>query len=354
MKTAISLLLILLLTACDAAATTPTPSPTVVTPIAAAPSPTATIQSTATPTPLPHPTPFLRVAPPPCSGHDMVYHTQLALVVLANCLDARLDEPEMSSLWGWDGSEWYSVSNDGPPPRLLGGVAYDSQSNLFLLFGGRALTVDYTDFWTWDPIHHWQQLDTPAPGGLSNHLAMVYDPVRERVVLYGGQDLSQQTYTNTWEWDGAEWLRRALTGPSLNIHYALTFDPVHQQVLLLGEGPNQLWGWNGQSWQRHITGVSPPTRAGARMAYDAAANQLVLFGGRDYGRRQILRDTWLWDGVNWAEWTGDGPPPRSHHSMVYDEGRGRVVLYGGIDPQNNEYNDTWEWDGQTWVCVHNC
>lgn len=323
------------------------PTPTVLpattnTPIAA-----ATTPPTATPTPFPI------SDPPGCSAHDLVYHTTLEAVVLVNCLDQAVADLTPSRLWGWNGTQWVLLSTDGPPSRLLGGVAYDRQRALLLVLGGRALTADYTDFWTWDG-QQWQPVNSPGPGNLSNHFSMSYDPDRDRVVLYGGQDLSERTYTNTWEWDGAQWQMLAETGPSLNIHYALAYDATRQQMLLLGEGANQLWDWDGQSWQHLDSPISPPTRAGARMAHHAATGQTVLFGGRDYGRRVVLGDTWLWDGEQWIEWTGAGPTPRSHHSMAYDEARGRVVLYGGEDVTGRLFNDTWEWDGETWQCVHQC
>jgi hypothetical protein len=42
----------------------------------------------------------------------------------------------------------------------------------------------------------------PAPTGtLSNHLALVYDPSRDRIVLFGGQDLNELVKSDSWEWE---------------------------------------------------------------------------------------------------------------------------------------------------------
>jgi hypothetical protein len=35
------------------------------------------------------------------------------------------------------------------------------------------------------------------------------------------------------------------------------------------------------------------------MAYDAAIDRVVLFGG--FGHHQIFGDTWTWDGASWAQ-----------------------------------------------------
>jgi hypothetical protein len=42
---------------------------------------------------------------------------------------------------------------------------------------------------------------------------------------------------------------------------------------------------------------APSPRAGAAMAFDPAASQLVMFGG---GAFVSLDETWTWDGVAWS------------------------------------------------------
>jgi hypothetical protein len=34
---------------------------------------------------------------------------------------------------------------------------------------------------------------------------MGYDPVRKRIVLYGGFDSGRKNLADTWEWDGQGW-----------------------------------------------------------------------------------------------------------------------------------------------------
>jgi hypothetical protein len=44
------------------------------------------------------------------------------------------------------------------------------------------------------------------------------------------------------------------------------------------------------------------------LAYDAARNRVVLFGGTD--ELGLLRDTWTWDGTDWTSEVLPTRPPR--------------------------------------------
>lgn len=47
------------------------------------------------------------------------------------------------------------------------------------------------------------------------------------------------------------------------------------------------------TWTKQHPATSPPARAGAAMAYDAASGAAVLFGGGG-GTTGIFDDTWTW------------------------------------------------------------
>jgi hypothetical protein len=95
------------------------------------------------------------------------------------------------------------------------------------------------------------------------------------------------------------------------------------------------WIWT----QKEDIGPSP--RLAHAMAYEAARQRVVLFGGEDNP------NTWEWDGVAWTQVADMGPPARWYFDMVYDDSRQRLVLFGG-QPHDNPRSglgDTWEWDG---------
>src|SRR5438067_931367 len=87
------------------------------------------------------------------------------------------------------------------------------------------------------------------------------------------------------------------------------------------------------------TGQPPSARQGAAMAYDAAHQQIVLFGGSNNASGG-LGDTWTWDGSDWTEQSPAHSPGASFSSMAYDAANGTVVLFDG---------NTWTWDGSDWT-----
>jgi hypothetical protein len=98
----------------------------------------------------------------------------------------------------------------------------------------------------------------------------------------------------------------------------MVYDNASHQLLLFGGWDpatptpvylNDTWtySWNAtnpnaSTWIRQLTpsGLSP--RFDASFAYDSSSQLVVLFGGES--TRGPLNDTWLWDGVNWTEYSG--------------------------------------------------
>jgi hypothetical protein len=85
---------------------------------------------------------------------------------------------------------------------------------------------------------------------------------------------------------------------------------------------SERWIWT----QKEDIGPSP--RVAHAMAYEAARERVVLFGGEDGS------NTWEWDGVAWTQVADMGPSPRYACAMTYDTVRQRVVLFGGSSTTN--------------------
>src|SRR5882762_8085837 len=90
-------------------------------------------------------------------------------------------------------------------------MIYDSARSRVVLFGGIDAQGNYlNDMWEWDgATRKWTNV-TPAGGDMPLPRAsfgMAFDPVRQKVVVYGG--LVSIQYSNvgiigdTWEWDSA-------------------------------------------------------------------------------------------------------------------------------------------------------
>jgi hypothetical protein len=64
---------------------------------------------------------------------------------------------------------------------------------------------------------------------------MVYDAARQRVVLFGGNQVVSGT-NDTWEWDGSAWTQVADMGPSPRWSFGMTYDAFRQRLVLLVAG----------------------------------------------------------------------------------------------------------------------
>ena len=209
----------------------------------------------------------------------------------------------------------------------------------------------------------WKRLSvngSPPADRVSN--AFVFDQARDRFVMFGGANGLPVQFDDTWEWDNSAqtWQSVANGTPSARSVMAAAFDPVRNvsvvwggalfQPSSVGTFYNDTWEWDGSSWQQGPT-VPVAGRCGARIVYDTARSQMVLFGGQ--GQSSFANDLWSYDGVGWTQLDGGGanaPSPRFFHGMAYDVERDRVVVFGGSDG-STQFGDTWEWDGASWSQV---
>lgn len=147
--------------------------------------------------------------------------------------------------------------------------------------------------------------------------------------------------------------------PPLRSGHRLVFDAARQEVVLFGgfDDTNHLsdtWVWNGSTWTQRMPTYVPLARQLHAMAYDAARQRVVLFGGSAAasGTTAYLGDTYEWDGANWVPRPSvTFPPPRRESAMAYDATRQRCVLFGGALSGGTVTAQTWEWEGANWAQV---
>src|SRR5262249_4209072 len=139
-------------------------------------------------------------------------------------------------------------------------------------------------------------------------VALAADPLRKRIVLFGGLVGATGLQNETWE-DGP-------FGASLCA------------------GPTQCW-------RQHPAG-GPGARHSPAMVYDALRRQMVLLCGTirtqasgDLGgcsaTSAACDDTWTFDGKAWSQvnLAGYRPGPRTGMGLAYDPFRARTMLFGG-------------------------
>jgi hypothetical protein len=293
------------------------------------------------------------MGPSPRTGHGVAFDSERGKLVLFGGL---VNGEAVNDTWEWDGELWTQVADTGPSPRAYHGIAFDQVGRGVFLFGGAdRANLDgrsyLGDTWRWDGTSWIQVADTgPSPRQAP---AMATDPVRKRVVLFGGgkigREAAHEGLSDTWEWDGTAWTQRADTGPAARLDAKASYSEQDTAVLLFGGAGSEspfadTWAWDGQVW-RQVADTGPGPRIGHALA--SLDSAVVLFGGmatQQVGASEpaILNDTWAWLNGGWRQTQDMGPSPRSGHAMacVIDPTGERVTMFGGAGQGLQQ--DTWE------------
>lgn len=157
-------------------------------------------------------------------------------------------------------------------------------------------------------------------------------------VLFCGSGIAAQA---TWQFQDGITSRRL---------HAMAFDAARNQTVIFGgtDGAylDETWVWDGTSLEQLAPVHSPSARGFHLMAYDSVRQRVLLYGGSD-GVSGIENDLWSWDGTDWTEIvTATSPPPAGDGAqMAYDPVRDRLVLWRGTSATSAQL---WEFDGLDW------
>lgn len=320
----------------------------------------------------------------------------------------------LDQTWVWDGTQWNNPNPAlKPPKRAYAQMAYDPNRQRIVLFGGfdQAVGMLY-DTWEWDGSS-WSMPPGANPAslggtatqspyapdfgpsaGLSNG-RMVWDPLRQEIVLFGGLTIDMTTFepagaTETWVYKNGQWSKRTpVTQITPRLAPAAGADIARGQIIAFGGAlPNfyftddseafeekalkdqqsvlsDTWSWNGSNWQRIPTQQSPPPRLGGAMSDSFNDTPAMLFGGQsvtaiDADNNGVLEtingtwdDMWAFMGDTWLQVTVPesqkdrdrvGSAGRNEHFAVYDGARREVIVAGGYTlGAPEEATATWSW-----------
>jgi len=269
---------------------------------------------------------------------------------------------------------WSNLWGSWPQGRYSHAMAYDSDRKVMVMYGGQAGAAGpfYNDTWEWDPARtSWTQRANTGPdaGTRSGH-AMAYDPGTKKVLMFSGWQPTASFYiAGQWEWDpvGSAWVQRASTGtqPVARHDHAMVYNPDRQRIVMFGgedatASPrrNDIWEWNGATgtWEDCMPAVPatmmPAPRYGHTLAYDSARQKVVMRGGNTGAGTAVgawVNETWEWtagtgaacSSGSWAPVTTTGTaPPYSGNAgfdhIAYDASRSKIVLYE-YGPANSVY-----------------
>ena len=287
----------------------------------------------------------------------MAHHAASGLIVLhGGSLSATITTSYARDTWLWDGQTW-TRGPDLPEARDQHAMAYDPIRERVVMFGGVVGTgseprVSANDVWEFDGVR-WTEVDVPEAKPTPRFGAtLTYDPKLGGVVMYGGNDGRVFGYRR-WLFDGHRWITiDDPVSPGLREDAAMTYHDAGGHLLLFGGRSSSAayatgtWRWDGD-WTEVVTAAQPSLRDRAALAYDAFDGTAVLFGGHD--ESMDLADTWRWDGADWSEVVipGAAPAARRSHAMATGTSRG-VVLFGGATDLG-DLDDTWTLDGSVWT-----
>ncbi len=251
-----------------------------------------------------------------------------------------------------------------PSPRREYSAAIDPDHRQMIVFSGTTLTL-FDDDQTWafalsgDPV--WSRLHTPVAPHPRHGSTSIWDPLRHRMILFGGYDQTLSQYANdTWQLTtgpGPAWAELVTTGvrPDGRLSHGAIYDPLRDRMLVFG-GLNfaslaDLWelplsGPNALQWHSIAAAGTPPSpRWGMSMTYDPLGDRAVVFGGNAAGPRDETFALDLSNGTPaWSRLAtgGPNPTPRYLHTTVYDSAGQRLVLYGGFNLNSGFLGDVWE------------
>jgi hypothetical protein len=270
-------------------------------------------------------------------------------------------------------AEWTNMNASGAPAEGLRNMAmvYDSDADRTIVFGGHFYEggVDYGSNRTlaYDfESNAWTDL-APAvhpPGGWTHRAA--YDSWAKRTIMFGGYDIERLTYSeDTWAFDFRlnEWTNRSpALHPSARSRQGMAFDAASNRVILFGghtienQYSDETWayGFAWNAWANVTSDVRPPGRRSPGMAYDSDSDRVILFGGVDFANQKgELNDTWSYD-FETNTWTEMSPPtaPSKRYSFgfAYDSGIDRCILFGGVGGGNVTW--AYDYDNNTWSVLN--
>ncbi len=289
------------------------------------------------------------------NAHAMAYDRKNGCVVLFGGAD---EAKVCGDTWTFDGIDWQLADTTGPLPRTFPAMTWDETHQVVLLFGGNKVLFGdgeqddtyLNDLWSWNG-QSWRQLSASGPRPRAE-AAMAYDASRQVTVFFGGYYLHDDELVrlgDTWEWDGNHWKQMTISGPSpRNGAAAMVYDPMRGKVVLFGrssqDGLAATWTWDGSKWQP-LEGGEAPYRYNAAMTFDAKRKTIIRFGGWDGNGR--VADTWELHDTGWQRLEIAGPSARNHTGAVCHRAIQKIVLFGGHDG-DNVFGDTWALDEQGW------
>ncbi len=318
---------------------------------------------------------------PAARGYSrMIYDAESRNVYLFGGLSTLTFAMDVLDVWAFDTEErtWRLVGDQQSTD--YDGLAFDTKSRKVIVYNPFVFTADGgccdIQTWAYDPDSNtWQNMETAnqPPGRWGSRMA--YDSESDRVVLFGGTDLyTFEMLADTWAYDyeSNTWtnLQPANSPPPHHFH-DMVYHAAGDRIVMFGgyetsdfvSYRNDTWAYdaNTNNWTELHPATPPSPRSYAMMAYEAKTQKIVMFGGSLdatlWPNEPVSDETWVFDleAVTWTQASPKKPSPARAWYQMVGAGNG-VVLFGG-GPSRFEYNsDTYTYDSRNnlWKRVNPC
>ncbi len=244
-------------------------------------------------------------------------------------------------------------ADDFPPFRILGqsgpdGLHHDEGPRLQTVGGYHA--TNRIRFWDFEGVQR------PSPIHTFNMAC--WDSKRSRILYFSdGCTFALNPTTNGWTDLAAE---NHPTTCAKVAWASMCYDASRDRVMLFGGGlatnplggaPTWFYECAANRWVRPKLEAEPPLRCNAALAYDAATQSIVLFGG--YDQSAALNDTWVYDcrADRWEERRPKLAPPPMQQPAFAALGETGKLLVCGNDARlvRRDHAATTSAEKQTWV-----
>jgi len=176
------------------------------------------------------------------------------------------------------------------------GTVFDSQLQEMIIFGGGTQDLTgydvFDDMWTYNSTGNiWSKIyPTNKPSAISGQ-TMLYDSFNNKTILFGCWDPKIGLMNDTWIYDSQtnQWTEVfPNNSPENRQSHAMYYDPVVQKVILFGGYKDTFphfsdtWEYNYSSntWSELNPSINPSGRYGSKIVYDPINQRAILFGGR--------------------------------------------------------------------------
>lgn len=256
---------------------------------------------------------------------------------------------------------WFALAPTGslPAPRLEHSAIFDEGGDRMVIFGGSAPGgADGAWSLSFHGRETWARLNSASEPSVRSGHSTIYDPARARMVVYGGTPDGFGLFSEIWAMSlsgATTWTRLVTPDPptGLSSGFSTIYDPVRERMLLFGGYGggffNDVWELSlagDPAWTMlHPAGPAPSPRADHGAIYDPVRDRMIVFGGEVRATPEFTNDVWALSLSGELAWTrlapaGNAPVARSLHSAIYDAANDRMVIFGGVNA-TSYLGDTW-------------